>query len=271
MSTWAIGDVQGCSRTLDRLIDAIRFRPGRDRLWFVGDLVNRGPRSLEVLRRVRDLGASATVVLGNHDLHLLGRAAGVRPDRPGDTFTAVLQAPDRDELLRWLRCRPLAWRRDGFILVHAGLFPSWSADDALREAGRLERLLVGEAMPTLLSRDGPSVDTLDGEPAGLARDRAGLHVLTRMRTLRADGRLDRSFNGRLIDLPDGRVPWFRVPGRRSASETVVFGHWSALGLFRETGVIALDSGVAWGGPLSAVRLEDGSLVQADNLDVPARL
>jgi bis(5'-nucleosyl)-tetraphosphatase (symmetrical) len=223
-----------------------------------------------VLRRVRDLGSAAIVVLGNHDLNLLALAAGVRPHRPGDTLTPVLEAPDRDELLHWLRCRPLVHRRDGYILVHAGLFPGWSADDAAGEAARLERLLVGEALSDLVAKDGPSADDPEGAPEGLARDRTTLHGLTRMRSLRADGRLDRSFNGRLSGLPAGRVPWFRAEGRRTAENTVVFGHWSALGLLQEPGVVALDSGVAWGGPLSAVRLEDGRLVQADNLDVVAR-
>ena len=266
MSTWAIGDVQGCSRTLDRLLVEIRFRPGRDELWFVGDLVNRGPRSLEVLRRVCGLGSSSVAVLGNHDLHLLGLAAGVRPDRPGDTLGPVLAASDRDELLHWLRCRPLLHRRAGFVLVHAGLFPAWSPEEAAREAARLERLLAGSSMPGLLGKDGPQADRPSDARSGEARDRTALHGFTRMRTLRTGGRLDRDFKGPLKDIPRGRVPWFRAPDRVGGDLTVIFGHWSALGLHREPGVVALDSGAAWGGPLSAFRLKDGVVVQVENAD-----
>ncbi len=268
MSTWAIGDVQGCYRTLLALEERIGFNPRRDQLWFVGDLVNRGPRSLPVLRHVRKLGRSAVVVLGNHDLHLLGRAAGVRPSRPGDTLDRVLKAKDRDKLLRWLRSRPLLHRRGDTLLVHAGLMPTWKAKEAEALACRVEQRLRGRKWGRLVSREGPSRDRPEDCRRKLEFDRTVLHVLTRLRTLRPDGSMDRSFKGPPSEVDDGQVPWFRHPDRRTARKTLVFGHWSTLGVTVEQEVVSLDSGAAWGGQLTACRLEDRRLVQQANLDVP---
>lgn len=268
MSTWAIGDVQGCYRTLLALEQRIGFRPRKDRLWFTGDLVNRGPRSLPVLRHVRKLGASAVVVLGNHDLHLLGCWAGVRRSRPGDTLEKILRARDRDKLLRWLRLRPLLHREGDLLLLHAGLLPGWKAKEAEAAARRVEERLRGRKWGRLVARDGPAQDRLEECSRSLELDRTILHALTRARTLRADGSMDRSFKGPPSEAPEGQVPWFRHPDRRTARKTVVFGHWSTLGVTVEPEVISLDSGVAWGGQLTACRLEDRRVVQQANLDVP---
>jgi bis(5'-nucleosyl)-tetraphosphatase (symmetrical) len=268
MSTWAIGDVQGCYRTLVALEERIGFEPGRDRLWFVGDLVNRGPRSLSVLRHVRKLGRSATVVLGNHDLHLLGLAAGVRRERPGDTLGKVLKAEDRERLLRWLRKRPLLHREGDLLLVHAGLFPGWKTREAEAAARSAEERLCGDGWRKLVAREGPAQDRMEDCSKALERDRTALHALTRMRTLHPDGSLARSFKGPPSEADEGLVPWFRHPDRRTARRTVVFGHWSTLGVTVEPNVVSLDSGVAWGGQLTACRLEDRRVVQQANLDVP---
>jgi bis(5'-nucleosyl)-tetraphosphatase (symmetrical) len=236
VALYAVGDVQGCFRTLERLLRRIRFDPGGDRLWLAGDLVNRGPRSLEVLRLARGLGESLVCVLGNHDVHLLGLALGVRPRKRADTLDAVLGAPDRDELVDWLRRRPLLHREDGRLLVHAGLQPAWTAAEAEDVARSLERRLRG-------------------------RDALALQTFTLLRTCARDGRPCRDFSGPPDEAPKGCHPWFTVPGRRAADTLVVCGHWAALGLRREGNVLALDTGCVWGGPLSAVRLDDGTLFQ----------
>ena len=261
MATHAIGDVQGCSETLRRLIARLDRKPA-DRLWFVGDLVNRGPSSLDVLRLVRDLGDAAVVVLGNHDLHLLAESLGVRPPSPG--LRQVHEAPDRDELLSWLRRRPLLHRENGFLMLHAGLLPRWTPDDAQERAVQAEAVLQGEGGSGLL-RDlyhppAAGRGALDDGP-GTPRLRRTLEALTRLRICDAEGRMDLGFTEEPSRIPEGFQPWFRVPGRRSAGETVVFGHWARLGLLREPGVLALDSGCVYGNELTAVRLDDGDVIQ----------
>jgi bis(5'-nucleosyl)-tetraphosphatase (symmetrical) len=246
MATYAIGDVQGCAATLERLLARCGFSPARDRLWLVGDLVNRGPGSLAVLRRVRDLGERAVAVLGNHDLHLLARAAGVAAARPGDTLDEVLGAPDRDELLAWLRARPLLHREGSWVLVHAGLLPAWTVDEAAAAARAAEALLRGPRAADVLAR-------VKRHPALLA--------LTRLRTCTADGTPSLSFKDHPRDAPPGFQPWFEVPGRRSESATIVFGHWAALGLHIAPGLYGLDTGCCWGHHLTALRLDDRTLLQ----------
>jgi len=262
VATYAIGDVHGCFRTLRRLLKRISYDPRRDRLWLVGDLVNRGPRSLEVLRWAVEQGDRLTVVLGNHDLHLLARATGLARARRRDTLEEVLAASDHDDLLAWLRGRPLLHREDGFLLVHAGLLPAWTPAGAERLAREVEEALRGDRAGRLLA-------TLRVEPphpwqaglTGAARRRLALAAFTRLRTLRPDGRLCDDFSGPPEEAPRGCRPWFDAPDRKSAGETVIFGHWAALGLLLRPGLAGLDTGCAWGRELTALRLEDRKLSQ----------
>jgi len=258
MTLYAVGDLQGCAAPFDALLDKIGFDPGRDRLWLVGDLVNRGPESLATLRRVIALGDAVTTVLGNHDLHLLAAAAGVRLPRPSDTFRDVLAAPDAPELVDWLRRRPLlrydaAARR---VLVHAGIPPAWSVEDAEREARAVEAALAGTAWREALAEmygNEPRAWSPDLE--GGARLRYTINALTRMRFCTADGTLDLECSGPPGSQPRGLVPWFDAPRRRARDVHIVFGHWSALGFFRREDITALDSGCVWGRSLTAVPLD----------------
>ncbi|MDW8468220.1 MAG: symmetrical bis(5'-nucleosyl)-tetraphosphatase [Burkholderiales bacterium] len=258
MATYAIGDVQGCFDELEALLARIGFDRARDRLWFVGDLVNRGPKSLEVLRFVRSLGERATVVLGNHDLHLVAQHAGVERRRADDSFDDVLAAPDADALVAWLRTRPLMHVEGGWAMVHAGLLPDWSVPKARALAREVERALAGPNYREFLahlygSRPARWSDAL----AGWDRLRAIVNAMTRMRFCAPDGTMDFEATGR--EPPPGFRPWFEL---RSGPEPVlVFGHWSALGLALTARYCALDSGCVWGGALSALRLEDRWLVQ----------
>jgi bis(5'-nucleosyl)-tetraphosphatase (symmetrical) len=262
MATYAIGDLQGCFDPLQELLAAIGFSETRDRLWFVGDLVNRGPQSLEILRFVRSLGERAVTVLGNHDLHLLMVAeASVKPHRE-DTLEPILVAHDRDELLTWLRGRPLMHTQGEYAMVHAGLLPSWSVGQALDLARETEHALQGPDWRGLMAHMyGNEPDHWDDALSGYARLRVIINAMTRMRICTADGRMEFRHKGGIEDIPRGYLPWFGVPGRRSANATVICGHWSAIGLLAEKNLLALDSGCLWGGRLSAVRLEDRRIVQ----------
>jgi bis(5'-nucleosyl)-tetraphosphatase (symmetrical) len=258
MARWAIGDVQGCAAELRELLKQLRFRADRDQLWFVGDLVNRGPESLEVLRLVRALGANAIVVLGNHDLHLLAVALGGNRERKrGDTLDAILAAPDRDVLLDWLRARPLAYRdpAHGELLIHAGLLPQWSAAQALALSAEIEHALHADPQRLLAGMYGNQPDHWDDSLTGLPRLRCAINALTRLRWCTRTGVMDlkrKHAPGR-----DERdyLPWFRVPGRASAGTPIVFGHWSTLGFVAESDIVALDTGCVWGGSLTAWSLE----------------
>jgi bis(5'-nucleosyl)-tetraphosphatase (symmetrical) len=251
----AIGDVQGCCDALERLLDKIAPDAGTP-LWFAGDLVNRGPQSLAALRRVIGLGERAVAVLGNHDLHLLAIAAGAHRPKRGDTLDDILAAPDAADLIEWLRHRPLAHHEDGKLLVHAGVLPQWDARTTLALAHEVESRLRGPDWKAFLHRlwgDEPRTwrDDLDGDE----RTRVIVNAMTRLRFCDASGRMDFSANGGPKAAPAGFVPWFDVPGRRTADTLVVFGHWAALGLMMRDDVIALDSGCVWGNKLSAVRLD----------------
>lgn len=262
MATYAIGDVQGCYTPLGRLLDKMRFDPAADRLWFVGDLVNRGPNSLEVLRLVRGLGGSAVVVLGNHDLYLLMVAAGFSRRGKDDTLSRVLEAPDCDELLAWLAHRPILHAEGEYVAVHAGLLPAWTVPQAVARAREVEAALAGpKARKFLLHLQGDQPERWSESLAGWDRLRFIVNVFTRMRFCAADGRLSLRAKGPPDKAPPGTLPWFRVPGRASADHTIVCGHWSALGFYRGDGLIALDSGCVWGGKLTALRLEDGAVFQ----------
>ncbi len=263
MATYAIGDIQGCFTSLMALLKRVAFDPAHDRLWLVGDLVNRGPDSLHTLRFVRDLGPAAVTVLGNHDLYLLMVAYGaVRSRAKDDTIQAVLDAPDREALLGWLRTRPLMHVENGFAMVHAGLLPGWSVPQARALAREVEGALAGPYHADLLH------NMWGSEPAAwhpdlrdYARMRVIVNAMTRMRFCTLDGQMDFKVKGEVTKAPKGYVPWFEVPGRKSADTTLVFGHWSALGLRVEPRLLALDSGCLWGRELSAVRLEDRAVVQ----------
>lgn len=259
MAVYAIGDVQGCYEPLRRLLDLLRFDPAADTLWLVGDLVNRGPRSVEVLRLARGLGERAVTVLGNHDLTLLAVAAGqVKPKRK-DTFGTVLEAPDGAELLDWLRQRPLLHHDPalGFTMVHAGLPPQWDLALAQRCAAEVEATLRGSGHEEFLAR------MFGGEPrrwrdklSGYDRLRFIVNALTRIRFCTGDGALSLDEKGPVGSQGADLLPWFAAPGRRSASLKIIFGHWAALGYYRAPGLYGLDSGCVWGNRLTAVRLDE---------------
>lgn len=257
MATYAIGDLQGCFAPLKKLLEAIAYDESRDRLWFTGDLVNRGTESLETLRFVKSLGDRAVTVLGNHDLHLLSLAAGFAKKREDDTLDDILEAPDRDELLTWLRMRSMTHREDEYLLVHAGLLPSWSVKQAQELAAEVEEALHGRKYEEFLERlYGSKPDRWDRSLRGIDRLRVIVNAMTRMRFCTADGVMEFKTKGEADAPPQGFMPWFEVPGRASADTSIIFGHWSALGLLLRRNLLALDTGCVWGGQLTAVRLED---------------
>lgn len=260
MPVYAIGDVQGCYDELLQLVEELRFDPARDRLWFTGDLVNRGTQSLEVLRFVRSLGERATVVLGNHDLHLLAVGAGVSHLRPKDSFMDVLEAYDRNSLLSWLQQRPLLHHdaRLGYTLIHAGLPPQWDLAAARACAAEAERLLRGaDAVGFFRQMYGDRPQQWRGDLVGTERLRFIVNCFTRLRYCDAEGRLALQYKGAPGTQDAGVMPWFQVPGRKSADMKILFGHWSTLGRHQGDGVYSLDSGCIWGGALTALRLDDG--------------
>jgi bis(5'-nucleosyl)-tetraphosphatase (symmetrical) len=258
MTLYAIGDIQGCARSFEALLRRINFRRDRDHLWLVGDLVNRGPRSLRVMRRVLDLGKSATTVLGNHDLHLLATAAGARNATSADTFDDVLEADDADEILKWLRKQPLIVcdRRRKRVLVHAGIPPAWKVRDAVTHAREVETLLAGRNWAKALrGMYGDVPDHWDPRLSAGDRRRFTINALTRIRFCEKDGRLDFNCSGPPGSQPSRLKPWFDMPKRRTRKWHIIFGHWSALGIVRRDDITALDSGCVWGRELTAVPLE----------------
>jgi len=256
MSLYLIGDVQGCDSALGRLLDEIAFSPSRDRLILLGDLVNRGPASLAVLRRVMAFDGAATCVLGNHDLHLLAVALGLRKTRKDDTLDDILNAPDLDALLDWLRQRPLALHEAGVLMVHAGVLPQWTLAQTLALAREVEAELHGPDWTVLLAlMYGNEPDCWDDELHGPGRLRVIINAFTRLRFCTADGHMDfKAKHGVAIAPPPGLLPWFDVPDRRTRNDIIAFGHWSTLGWLERPDVIALDTGCVWGGCLTAVRL-----------------
>ncbi len=263
MSTYAIGDLQGCFLTLQTLLQRIDFKPARDRLWFVGDLVNRGAGSLECLRFVRRLGPDTVIVLGNHDLHLLAIAEGFGKMGANDTLQPILDAPDRDELLAWLRAQKLLHIEGKYAMVHAGLLPTWTWEQAQSLAIEVETVLRGNHYRLLLKNMyGNEPDHWQDDLSGDARKRVVINATTRMRVLSADGRMDLKFKGDIGNMPQGLTPWFEAPTARAADRTVIAGHWSALGLRNTAHFVGLDSGCVWGRELSAFRLEDRAIFQA---------
>lgn len=257
MASYLIGDLQGCDAPLGRLLAKIDFSPSRDTLYLLGDLVNRGPASGAVLRRLMAHGDAARCLLGNHDLSLLAIAHGDKAPHRNDTMDDILRAPDREPLLEWLRHRAMALQVHGLLLVHGGLLPQWDAVQALALAGEVESVLRGPDLLVFLAHMyGNQPDRWDDALSGYDRLRVIINVMTRLRICTPDGRMEFSHKGRLEDIPEGYVPWFAVPNRKSADATIICGHWSALGLLAEKNLLALDSGCLWGRRLSAVRLED---------------
>ena len=262
MAVYAVGDVQGCVVALEEMLETLRFEPGRDRLWLTGDLVNRGSRSLETLRLIKQLGTSAVTVLGNHDLHLLAVAAGVRRHRRDDTLRPILRAPDCDELLHWLRHQPLVhWDKGGesgakTLMVHAGVYPGWRRKTVAGHAAEIEALLRGENCRRFLkqmygrspSRWSPDLDKWQ-------RARFITNALTRIRYCNHRGSLNFTHKGPLGSQPRRWMPWFEHPDRKCRKWRIVFGHWSALGFVQRDNIFGLDSGCVWGGALTAVRLD----------------
>lgn len=263
MATYAIGDLQGCFDTLQSLLQRISFDRERDRLWFVGDLVNRGQKSLECLRFVSSLGDRATVVLGNHDLHLLAFAEGFGRAGRHDTLRSILDAPDRDDLLAWVRRQKLLHVEGDFVLVHAGLLPQWDITLAAELAGEASRLLRGADYRELLREMYSNMpDKWRADLSGMDRLRITINAMTRMRVLTADDRLDLTFAGELANRPADTTPWFERRHESFAGKTIIAGHWSALGLYKAPGFFALDSGCVWGRALTALRLDDSVVFQA---------
>ena len=263
VATYAIGDIQGCYDELQALLGVIGFQPAHDRLWFVGDLVNRGPKSLQVLRFVSSLGSDARVVLGNHDLNLIAIAAGVRKLKGRDTVKDVLDAPDGDELIAWLSHQPLLVHEPGlpYTMVHAGLAPQWSVTEAAMLAAEVQAVVAGDRSSEFLSHMyGNKPDRWKQELTGWERLRFVTNALTRIRYVDPDGRLGMNESGPPGSQPESLTPWFEFEERRSAGERIIFGHWATLQLEQELDpvhrVYHLDTGCVWGGRLTALRLDD---------------
>lgn len=268
MKTYVIGDLQGCHDQTLALLDLIQTsNPAAHAILFAGDLINRGPQSLATLRHVYQLAQQGHVdtVLGNHDLHLLAVANGIRQEHGSDTLREILDAPDRDVLLDWLRRRPLALMRNNHLLVHAGLLPQWSAQQALALSAEVSEQLAGDGWVDFLrTMYGNEPDAWDDALAGPERWRCIINAMTRLRFCDSAGKMDFKMKESGSAPPGSNLmPWFDVPGRRSMDTTVLFGHWSALGLLQRPNLIGLDSGCVWGGKLSAVCLDDRSLLQVD--------
>jgi bis(5'-nucleosyl)-tetraphosphatase (symmetrical) len=261
VARYAIGDVQGCFASLQRLLQLIDWIPGRDELWLTGDLVNRGPRSADVLRWVVEHEQHVTVVLGNHDLHFLARVAGAVHEKKRDTLDELLAAKDRDRLVDWLRRRALAHVTSEHILVHAGIHPRWTAADTRARAAEIERELAGPSWRAFLAQLHGRPPRWDAKLGGGDRWRAILAYLVRVRMLEADGRTDPDFDDHPAKAPADLVPWFAFPERAWATHTAVFGHWAALGLDLGPKHVALDTGCVWGKSLTALRLDDRSVFQ----------
>ncbi len=256
MAVYLMGDVQGCDQALERLLHTIDFSPSRDTLYLLGDLVNRGPDSVAVLRRLMALEDSARCLLGNHDLHALAVAAGTRRPSRMDTLDGLLQAEDRQVLLDWLRHQAMALQAHGVLMVHAGVLPPWSAADTLAHAAELQAVLRGpDWMDFLTQMYGNAPARWEDGLQGMARLRVIVNALTRLRFCTADGTMEFDTKEGAAGAPPGHMPWFDVPGRQTAGDVVAFGHWSTLGWLDRPDVIALDTGCVWGGCLSALRLQ----------------
>ena len=264
MATYAIGDIQGCYHAFMALLSRLEFNPKKDKLWLVGDLINRGSGSLEVLRWCYQHQASLKIVLGNHDLHALAVAYGIKPAHKGDTLQTIINAPDQLELLTWLRYQPLLLAENNYVMVHAGLLPQWTLAQALALASEVEAALQGENhLDFFANMYGSLPNSWREDLTGMDRLRIITNAMTRMRICTASGEMEFAFKGELPDIPAGYMPWFDVPARQSSDATIICGHWSALGLKKRANIIALDTGCLWGGQLTAFCLETKQITQID--------
>jgi len=255
---YIVGDVQGCCDAFDRLLDQIGFSPSRDHVVVLGDLINRGPQNLATLRRLRGLGSAATCLLGNHDLHLLAVAHGVRKAHRDDTLMDILDSPERDEWIAWLRGHRLAVHDQGWLMVHAGVVPQWDLALTLQLAGEVEAHLRGDDMHDFLQvMYGNEPARWDDALAGHDRLRFTVKTLTRIRFVAPDGSLEFKGKEGAAGAPPGHMPWFEAPHRKTQGVPIAFGHWSALGLVDRPDLLALDTGCVWGGQLTAVRIDGG--------------
>lgn len=265
---YLVGDLQGCCKPLERLLQTIDFSSSRDQLYVLGDLVNRGPDSLGVLQRLRSLEGAATCLLGNHDLHLLAVAHGVRKPHRSDTLDPILNAADREDWLDWLRQQNLAVHAHGWLMVHAGVVPQWDAAQTVALAGEVEAMLrspdVGAFLTTMYGNE-PA--RWDERLQGVDRWRCVVNSLTRLRFCAADGTMEFATKEGAGGAPEGYMPWFEVPGRRTQGTPVAFGHWSTLGLINRDDLLALDTGCIWGGHLTAVRV-DGATREVIQIPCP---
>jgi bis(5'-nucleosyl)-tetraphosphatase (symmetrical) len=258
MGLYLIGDVQGCDAALGRLLAEIDFSPSRDQLVMLGDLVNRGPDSLGVLRRLSALDDCAQCLLGNHDLHALAVAAGARPAHKHDTLDALLAAPDAKPLLEWLRWRDMAIYREGILMVHAGVLPSWDTQLTISLATQVTSAIrQNNHRDFFQSMYGNEPASWHKNLQGTERLRVVINALTRLRFCSARGQMEFVTKEGADAAPEGYMPWFEVPGRQTANTTIAFGHWSTLGLLNRPRLIALDTGCIWGGSLSAMRVDGG--------------
>ncbi len=270
MALYCIGDIQGCDSALGRLLDLIGFSASRDTVYLLGDLVNRGPDSAAVLRRCMAHGDALRPLLGNHDLHLLAAAHGARKPSRRDTLASILEAPDRDALLQWLRLQPLARQHiyggTPLLMVHAGVLPAWTAAETLDLADEVHRVLQSADLPAFLQQMyGNTPDHWDASLTGPDRLRVIVNALTRLRFCSAQGVMDFDSTESASAAPPGLMPWFDVPGRSTADTLIAFGHWSTLGWLNRPHCLGLDTGCVWGGCLSAVRfgssLDERELLQ----------
>ena len=262
MAHYAIGDIQGCYTELTALLAKIGFNHGTDTLWLTGDIVNRGPQSLEALQFAMRHESSVRTVLGNHDLHMLAVSYGFGKIRRGDTISPILEHRESRKMLDWVRAQPLLIRGDKHVLVHAGLLPKWSIDKAESLALEVETELKSDrAKDYFLNMYGDKPRKWKNSLTGYDRLRMITNVFTRMRALTFKNKLDYDFKGGLKEMPDNLRPWFEAPERQHLSHTVIFGHWSALGYFNDLQVIALDTGALWGGQLTAINLGSGEVIQ----------
>ena len=260
MALYMIGDVQGCGEPLWQLLKKVNFSPSRDTIYLLGDLVNRGPTSLEVLRQLRDWGSSAQCLLGNHDLHLLAIAHGFGRLKSSDTLDEILAAPDRGELLAWLQSRPLALHAHGWLMVHAGVFPQWTVADTLSLAREVETALRGsDAADFFGAMYGNTPAYWRDDWQGLDRLRCIVNALTRMRLVDHHGAMDFQIKGDATGAPPPWMPWFEHPERQTQGQPIAFGHWSTLQASQRADVLPLDTGCVWGGCLSAARIIEGSI------------
>ena len=256
MSMYLIGDVQGCDRALQSLLDKLQFSPSRDTLFLLGDLVNRGPDNTAVLRRLQQLGGSARCLLGNHDLNLLAMHLGCSRPKPGDTVEDILQAPDRLALIDWLRAQSLAMHEAGVLMVHAGVLPQWTANQTMALAAEVETVLRGPDWADFIAHMyGSQPDRWQDSLSGYDRLRVIVNGLTRLRFCTPEGAMEFAHHKDAAFAPEGFLPWFDIADRRTKGNTIAFGHWSSLNALDRKDVVELDTGCVWGDCLSAVRFD----------------